>query len=266
MAFLQTANILIEPSFAVHEKGEHANTDLQLFRSADNIDPVLYAKLALGMVDRLPIESLRLPPLENHDFSKKITGRAVLRIPMLKIASLELGPLKPKDKMAEFIRWSFETFCLARVPTVVACALFSPNRKHPMVLGLRSPDRQRALQKIENALWDVQLIDNWSKRLGEQKTKNILLVLCTRDRAVQNAAKVLCRAEATPDELNGALSEYFVSHWGDKDGRALASMFLEKQLNLDDPSRLLNKDRSSKRLTEMDKELEADILNWHPSS
>lgn len=267
MAFLQSANILIEPSFAIHEKGEHAHKDLQLFRCADNIDTVLYAKLALGMIDRLPMEALsKLPPLEDHDFSKMITGRSVLKIAMLKIASLELGSLKPKEKMAEFIRWSFETFCIARVPTVLACSFFSPGRKHPMILGLRSPDRQRALQGIENALWDVQLIDNWSKRIKEQKTKNMLLLLCSRDRAVQNTAKILCHAEATPDELNRILSEYFVEHWGDKDGKALVSLLLEKQLNVDDPSRLLNKDRSSKRLMEMDKELEVDILSWNPSS
>ena len=265
MAFLQSANILIEPSFAIHEKGGHALKDLQLFRCADNIDPVLYAKLALGKIDRLPIEALKiLPPLEQHDFSKKITGRAILRIAMLKIANLELEVLKPKEKMAEFIRWSFETFCIARVPTVLACAFFSPGRKHPMILGLKSPDRQRALQGIENALWDVQLIDNWSKRIKEQKTKNNLLVLCSRDRAVQNTAKILCHAEATPDEIDRILSEYFVSHWGDNDGRILVSMLLENQRNLDDPSRLLNKDRSTKRLTQMDKELEAEIFNWNP--
>lgn len=266
MAFLQAANILIEPSIAIHEKKEHALRDLQLFRCADNVDAELYARLAIGELHRLPAESLpELLPLETeHDFSKKITGRSVFRAALLKIACLELQPSEPTDKMAEFLRWSFEDFCIARIPILLACAYFCPGRQSPMITGLRSPDRNRALDKIENALWDVQLIDNWTKRVTKQKVERKLWLLCSRDRAVHNVAGAICHANASPADLERVEIEFFTQYWGERNGMPLALALKNYQRCADDPRRLHHRDRSIARLAKMNLDMEQEILTWTP--
>lgn len=264
MAFLQAGDILIEPSIAVHEKSEYGHRDLQLFRCADLVDPILYARLALGEIDRLPREALpALEEPEHHlDFSKPITNTSVFRIALLKIACLEVGSLERKEKMINLIRWSLEDFCFARVPILMGCSYLSPRRQSPMLKSLRSPDRRRALTGIENALWDMLLIQNWTKKVSAQKRENRLYLLCSRDAAVQTIANVICQADASPSDLEGYLRAFFVSFWGEKDGDELASFLFACERRRDDPARLHNKDRSPERLLQMRDALERELLEW----
>lgn len=265
MAFLQCADILIEPSIAVHEKGPHALRDLQLFRCADNVPAVEYAKLALGQTECLPPSAL--PKLQeqekNLDFAKKIKGRSVFRAALLKIACLELTNLSSKKKMLEFLRWSFEDFCIARIPLLLACHYFCPNRESPMIEKLRSADRGRAIQGIENALWDVQLLQDWTDRVARQKKENRLYLLCSRDRPLQKIARVLCHAGASAEDLVTILTDHFVSFWGERDGNELSRVYFEYESRAKDPSRLVNLDPSMTYLTKMSSDLEDIVLKWN---
>ena len=268
MAFLQAGDILIEPSIAVHEKRQYAQRDLQLFRCADLVDPRLYAGLALCETDRLPREALpKLEEPEHHlDFSKPLTGTLILKTALLKVACVEVGPLDRKGKLREFIRWSFEDFCFARVPILMACSYLSPRRQNPMLKDLRSPDRRRALMGIENALWDVHLIHNWTKKVAAQKEGNRLYLLCSRDAAVQTIAEIICQADASPSDLEDLLRSFFVSYWGQKDGNELASFLIDCERRKDDPMRSHHKDRSHGRLLKMRDALERDLLEWRDST
>lgn len=267
MAFLQAGNILVEPTFAIHEKGPFAHRDLQIFRAADNVDPAIYARIALGELDQLPAGALPQlgEPETKCDFSKPIKGRSVLRLALLKIACLELSQLSKKEKMAEFIRWSFEDFCFARIPMLLACSYLSPKRQNPMLKKIQSKDRMLAMRSIENALWDVQLLQDWAKRVTEQKRRNCLYLLCSGDIAVQNIASVLCRADASPGEIQGVVTDFFIKHWGDRDGKSLADYLHLCEKRKDDRRRFFHKDRSATRLALMAKNLESELMEWQLS-
>ncbi|MEQ1935008.1 MAG: hypothetical protein ABL962_14205 [Fimbriimonadaceae bacterium] len=266
MAFLQAANVDIEPGVAVHEKKQTALRDLQLLRCADNVDAVVYARIALGEKDRIPVSALpTLPPIEEHlDFSKNIAGRQVYRVALLKIAQLELSQLSSEAKMAEFLRWSFEEFCIARIPVLLACMYLSPQRQSPMIGSLRSCDRSRAIAGIENALWDVQLIARWSEKVTTQKTDRCLWLLCSRDKAVHAIARVICHVGATPDELSREIQRIFISHWGKRHGNEFAATLVDYETRVAEPTRFHNRDRSLKRLSWLEQDLEEALVTWRP--
>lgn len=95
MAFLQAGNVLIEPSIALYEQRPNAERELQLFRCADNIDPVLYASLAEGTIDTIPKSAI--PPLEHEgkkfsDGSGSLCGSEAMRVAMLKLAQTRRIP------------------------------------------------------------------------------------------------------------------------------------------------------------------------------
>ena len=155
---------------------------------------------------------------------------------------------------------------VARVPILMACSYLSPRRQNPILKDLRSPDRRRALMGIENALWDVHLIHDWTKKAAAQKDENRLYLLCSRDASVQTIAEIICHADASPSDLEDHLRSFFVSYWGRKDGDELASFLIDCEQRKDDPIRSHHKDRSHGRLLQMRDGLKRDLLEWRDST
>lgn len=266
MTFLQAANAMIEPGIAIHEKPDASRLrDLQLFRCADEVDARSYADLALGRSASLRREEL--PPLpaeeERHDFSNKISGRSVHRICMLKIACLELEHKTPFERMKEYLRWSYEDFIFCAIPTLFACSHLCPNRKKGVLKNTKSRDRERALQEIENALWDVQLIENWAKRACSEQHGSRSVILCSNDEALKRLAKLVCAPDGTNANKHKMITDHFVAYWGKTEGSTLAIIYLGYESRINDSSRSERKMPTEKYQDELAASLEKQLLGWN---
>lgn len=230
MAFLQAGNVLIEPSVALYEQRPNAERELQLFRYADNIDPGFYASLVEGAIDTIPKSAIPPPEHEGKKFSDgsgSLHGSDAMRVAMLKLAEIDLSDRAPSEKMKAFLEWSYWDFCLAMLPIFVACRQFAPGHLQrgvkPLLRGHRAMNREKALLGVENALWDIQLIKEWSGKVQMQAAENRLWLLCSRDAALRDIARVVHNAgKSSGGSGADPLDEYFVRYWGESDGLAFA--------------------------------------------
>lgn len=193
MAFFQCSHILVDPCMALYENPVMAADELKLFRQADNLSTDLYAKIALGVIDYLPPDSLPAlrapPPVVNYN--KPITGSKLFRIALLKIAELDVSNLSPMEKMEFFIQWSYEKLCFLSAPSLLAAIHFTPHRKSSPLKNIRIKDRKMALKNIQNAVWDIHVIHEWGRRVTRHQDENHVWLLCSRDAALKRIARTL---------------------------------------------------------------------------
>jgi hypothetical protein len=240
MAFLQCANVVIEPNIALYENPDLADSELRLFRQADNVPAAIYAKLALKEIDYLPTNLL--PPWSKNaptaDFSRPLTNTQKFRIALLKIAELDLGSLSAAEKLRTFLQWSFDEFCILAVPTLLAITHFSPHRKSSILQNVRSPDRSRALQSVQNAVWDTLVIQQWGQSVSKQVEENRIWLLCSRDAALKRIAGILHTEENSSEEgMRIVLREW----WDAKQRDELAELAFLLQSDSQNPARRANK-------------------------
>jgi hypothetical protein len=267
MAFLQCSNILIEPCIALYENPSVATDELKLFRQADNVETAIYSQLALGIIDKLPANLLpRLnKPLPSVDFYQLLKGRQKFRIAILKIAELDLSNLPPIQKIESFLRWSHEEFCFLAAPTLLAALHFTPHKKSTILHNLRAIDRNKALQSIQNAVWDIQIIYEWSRRVKKHQEEKSFWLLCSRDAALKQIAQAFYSSHnSSAKEV--ALRNFLIQSWGSKDGEKIGGWmhsFKQKENNL---SRQVNRDIAPNFLNEMEQKLIETFISWRPNS
>lgn len=265
MCFLQSCNALIEPSISLYENPEKALEELSLFRRADNVDASIYARIALRVLDALPCSELPPPPksLPQADFSKPITHRRKLRIAALKIAELDLSERSPFGKMEAYLRWTFSDYISIPPAVLLAATHFTPRRRSPLLRNLRSADRNKALQGINNAVWDLQVLLHWMKCTKEQAEQKRLWILCSRDAALKRIARVLhCSdAESAAEKERRA---FYEEHWGAKEGIRLADLSTALQNDFSNPIRLVNQPHPTNYLENLERDLESKVLAWMP--
>lgn len=261
MAFLQCANILIEPNIALYENPNLAEPELRLFRQADNVAPAIYAQIALGQLDSLPLDCVPAPPprILTAEFFRPISNTQKFRIALLKIAELDLSPLSNAEKLRRFLQWSFDDFCILAVPTLTAITHFSPHRKSSILQGLRSPDRARAWQGVQNALWDMITIQQWAKKVEQQSKENRIWLLCSRDEALKRIAGVLHRDEASNDQ---SLRTIFKDWWGTSQGDELTKLAITLQQDSGNSKRRANQVAEEGFLRELEDDLKNRVLAW----
>jgi hypothetical protein len=240
-----------------------AEPELRLFRLADNINPEIYAQLALGQIDCLPLDYVPAPPpsIPTVNFSRPITNTQKFRIASLKIAALDLSDLSNADKLRGFLRWSFDEFCILAVPTLAAIAHFSPHRKSSILQSLRSPDRARALDGVRNSVWDMITIQQWAKHVAQQSKENRVWLLCSRDEALKRIAEILhCGEESMEQSLRRVFKEW----WNSKQGDELANLAISLQKDSGNPNRQANKANEGGYLSRLEDNLKRQVLAWMP--
>jgi hypothetical protein len=274
MAFLQAGSVLIEPSVALYEQRPNAERELQLFRCADSIDPRLYASLSEGKIDTIPKSAI--PPLDHEgerfsDGSGLLCGNEAMRVAMLKLADIDLSDRSPTAKMNAFLEWSYWEFCLATLPILVACRQFAPGHLQrgakPLLRGHRVKNRENALLGVENALWDIQLIKEWSRKVQMQAAENRLWILCSRDAALRDIARVVHNAEkSSVDSGADPLDDFFVRYWGESDGLSFARRLRTWEgEEKEHPKRRSNQGGFDDTWEDLAEQSREKILAWRPS-
>lgn len=266
MAFLQAGNVLIEPCIALYENPKLATQELDLFRRADNVDTAIYAKLALGVLNKAPsgcLPSNKAQPPQ-VDYFKPLTGRRIHRVAVLKIAVLDLSSDLPHRKLRRYMEWCHRDFLFCAPAMLLAIIHLTSRCASPLIKNLRSQDRNKAVQDIDNAVWDLLLIRKWLDFVDEQKRENKLWLLCSRDKTLKTIATALHVTEPTTEKLEAGLTKLFKAHWGSERGEALARLGISLQRDAANPVRKLNQPESHGLLDQLESELERQILDWRP--
>ena len=266
LAFLQMSDAKIEPGIALQENPARGPEELALFRRADNVDPLVYVEIALGRLSHLPPEALPNynRPLSKDNFHKHIKGRRNLLIGLLKVADLELSPLPPVEKMLELLRWSHRDFLFLANVVLLAGAFFSPRRTRPLLKDLRSNDRAKAFAAVNNALWDLQGILSWVRRVKSHQTGNRYWLLCSRDKALKDLAiSSICDADEPDADRNG-FKAYLERYWSPKEADEIFASAMSLQNDRENPDRRVNQPQDESHIEGMRAELEARLLNWRP--
>lgn len=228
MALAQSVNLNIDPSIAFHELAHlngnaEASEELQWFRAADHGQAQAWIDVALKRKDALPLSAPAAQ--EDYDLSKPLFRWRRNYTVLLKAAELELSNLSPKERMLALLDWMISDFMLAG-PAAIYCSMyFAPlAMKAGMFKQLRSPNRDRALNGIKNAAWDVTYLSELVRHATSSNHDSDRFILATADKAVAQVAPLLfLDAEDLPD-LEAKLSAQF-EKWWQADSVSLAKSF-----------------------------------------
>ncbi len=269
MAFLQCANILIEPNLSLYEYAatklsSAAADELKLFRKADNLHPRIYADIVMRRKAKITEEELnRLSaiPSPEVDFGLSLRYWRFNYTIALQLALLELRAISQEQKMELFLQWMCEEFFIGASATFFASLFFSTKRMRGMVKKIGSANRDRALLGVKNAAWDLTFITTWAKKVEQFQKTNRLWLLCSRDKALVRIASCLFTTSKDDKVIMEKVRNIFVDHWGEKSGTNLYAYYLWVVKNLDDKHRQATQKLPSSHWTELATLLEKEFLN-----
>jgi hypothetical protein len=216
MAFAQAMNILIEPSIAFHELAqrdgnERAHEELRWFRSAHQAQARGWIEIAMGRADRLPVTVLA--EKSNEDLARALSRWRRNYIVALKVAEIELTAMPPLKKVRKLLDWLVDEFIVAGPAATFSVMYLSPNTpRKRMIKSLRSRDRERAIEGIKNAAWDMTHLSDFvlrSSRCEKEGTRNIF---ATADKKLAEIAPVLLvknEHSSWQNHLSEALSRWW---------------------------------------------------------
>ncbi len=196
-AFCHFLDILVEPSVAFHELAHKqgndiANDELAWFQIADNGDAFAWFDYAFGKIDRIP-SSAEQPCIDTHDLAFPLRRWRTNYIVALKIAELELTPMSNLRRMLTLLDWMHSDFIIAGPAAMLACIYFAPNSppRKGLLKQLKSPDRQRALDGVKNAAWDVTHLSDFIKRVNDAQGESTRYLFASTDKTLHKMAKFL---------------------------------------------------------------------------
>lgn len=266
LAFAQCLDIEIEPSIAFHELIPSQGNDLVLdelswFRTADNGDVHEWIKIALGLKDRLPAG---LPtPVDAIDLTLPLRRWRRNYIAVLKIGELELSGKSHIEKILALLDWMYDDFILAGPAAMLACIYFAPNsppRKN-LLKQLRSQDRNKAIDGIKNAAWDVTHLSDFILKINNSlKDTEIKInyIFATLDEGLHTIANLLLENNNCADELATALGKW----WPSNDAKKIAQTLYGNYQKARSPDWWTKQENSPNLISKFINNGEKTILTW----
>jgi len=239
LAFLQLADVAIEPNHAIYEIMDSEGYDeaidkLSLFRAFDNLDSQILIELALDRRDEIPAEMLKWQADESIESKKgeDFLSWKIYRGFVLKMAIIDLQGGSPFDKLNCFIEWVYKEYIFMNAAIIFGSVLFSENRFTRM-LKTGSKDKGEVLKGVRNATWDINLAYYWSKNAFREKEDGIFWLLCTEDNALRAVASSLI---VTGDKLKQKKKAVFCNYLGNKKGKQIYDKLVDMGKRRDDDS------------------------------
>ncbi len=230
MAYCQCMNLNFEPVVAFHELAhkegnEEANRELAWFRAADQPQALAWVAVSRGTAHGLG--DLRPAALTDHNFARPLPRWERNYVVALKIAEIELSERKPLERAVALFDWMIDDFFLAGPAAVFASMYFSPNAaKKRLIKHLRSADRERALDGIRNAAWDMTHLSDLTRRMLHGADPNVHHVFATGDRGLAEIARLL-PIDAEEEDLEAELARLMAVWWPERSVGVLAQRFAE---------------------------------------
>lgn len=249
LTFAQCANIVVEPNIALYEVartmgGDAARSELHAFRIADGIHPGYWADLALGHADSVPIPSSIAVPITDLSVDFSIWLRRWRRnyIVALKLAELELSGGSSVRRMSSLLSWMHRDFLMSGPALILAAVYLAPNAPRKRLLkGLRSANREVALEGIRNATWDLTLVSEWAAAISRQEPDACLTLLGSLDRTVHFIARHVADLSTGAETPDTRVKDFLVSLWGESAGAQLSADWQSYYVARDSPMRQVNK-------------------------
>ena len=161
-------------------------------RIGDNGDALAWFDYAMGKIDRIPPPA-EVPRIDSLDLAFPLRRWRRNYIVALKLAELELSSLTNLQRMLSLLNWMHSDFITALPAAVLACIYFAPNSppRAGLLKRLNSPDRQRALDGVKNAAWDITHLSDFIRKVNEAEGQGTRYLLASNDKALHVMAKFL---------------------------------------------------------------------------
>jgi hypothetical protein len=230
MAYCQCMGVDFDPAIAFHELAhkagnEEANRELAWFRASDEAQALAWVDISRGRSETLG----RLKPasLTDHDLAAPLNRWERNYIVALKIAELELSDRTPLARALALLNWMMADFFLAGPAAIFASMYFSPNAaKKRLIKSLRSRDREKALDGVRNAAWDMTHLSEFARRIKSAGNGLDRFIFATGDRGLSEIAKLI-PMDAEPGDLVNELARQMSIWWPDREVATLASRFAD---------------------------------------
>ena len=263
IAFCQCADIEIEPSVALHESPKHWRKELQLFRGIDNAETQDLVKVAMGEIEQIPAK--QLPSIQLNDLPaempNRLRGHAAIQTAMLKIALIGRSGGRTSKKLEHFMNWCFDEYLFSREAIHLALFHLTGNSPYPILkkTSAQSPDDR--MSALDNAVWDLILVRTWVQRVTEQKERNLIWILCTRDKGLQRLAREMVIVNPDSDGVAKHLESMFLRAGGKASARKLLRQYQNLMGRADDQNRPSNKPGFDEYCSHLNTSLLSEYLN-----
>lgn len=230
MAYCQCMDLNFDPAIAFHELAhkegnEEANRELAWFHASDDAQALAWVDISRGRARTLGL--LSHAPLTSHDLAAPLDRWERNYIVALKIAELELADMKPIERALALLDWMLADFFLAGPAAIFASMYLSPNAaKKRLMKFLRSPDRERAIDGVKNAAWDMTHLSDLARRMKKEGDGPGRFIFATGDKGLAEIARRI-PIDAEPGELKDELARQMGMWWPEDDVAVLASRFAD---------------------------------------
>jgi hypothetical protein len=272
MLFAQAADLFIEPSIAFYEVADIADTnevnqEIDAFYTAEEATPQAWADIALGRTEILLIPAPEMRrPRKFFDLSRPLYHWRRNYVLALKIASLHLERGNPEQMMTRLLDWMYRDFLIGGPAVQLASYYFAPGAPRKKLLkSIESNDRERAIQGVKNAAWDLTLISEWLRRVKESADpeQKRLWLLATLDASVRNMARDVISFDDADNDLDH-LEKAFAKVWNQQASSRLAKLLHRYQSDPDNPARYLHRDPNADAIDDFIAAGEGVIREWKP--
>lgn len=263
IAFCQCADVAIEPSIALHESPKDWRAELRLFRSIDNAETTDLAKVAFGEIEQIPERLLPEIPFDDlpDEMPDRLHGHAALQTAMFKIALIGRSSDSVFKKLEQFMNWSFHEYLFSREAVHLALFHLTGNSPNPILkkTKVRSPDDR--MSALDNAVWDLMLVRTWVEYVAEQKDRNRIWILCTRDKGLQRLAREMMIANAGDGDVATQIESMFTRAAGKDHAAKLYKQYQDFMRRTDEPSRPSNQPGFDEYCEHLNASLRSEYLN-----
>lgn len=230
MAYCQCMALNFDPAIAFHELAhkegnDEANRELAWFRASDNAQALAWVDISRGRAETLG--ELGPAPMTSHDLAAPLDRWLRNYIVALKIAELELSNRKPIERALALLDWMLADFFLAGPAAIFASMYFSPNAaKKRLMKSLRSANREKAIDGVRNAAWDMTHLSELARRMKNEGDGLGRFMFATGDRGLAEVARLI-PLDAEPTNLEDELARQMSIWWPERDVAVLASRFAD---------------------------------------
>jgi len=230
MAYCQCMDLNFDPLIAFHELAhkegnKEANRELAWFRASDDAQALAWVDISRGRAQTLGLTGHA--PLTSHDLAAPLNRWERNYIVALKIAELELTDLKPIERALALLDWMLADFFLAGPAAIFASMYFSPNAaKKRLMKSLRSPDRERAIEGVRNAAWDMTHLSDLARRMKKEGDGPGRFIFATGDKGLAEIARRI-PIDAEPGDLRDELARQMGMWWPAANLAVLADRFAD---------------------------------------
>jgi hypothetical protein len=165
------------------------------------------------------------------------------------------------ERMSRFLNWMHTYWYWSTPATLFAALCCSPASPPKLMKNLRARQRNRALEGLRNAAWDLAYVGLWSKNALSQGVENRCWMLCSADKTLRDLANHSLTKEG-PGADEG-IRRHFCDVLGQRSGPEVFARYRTLVDQFADPIRAINQRDDAELIEYGDRmvvELEAAML------